>query len=315
MKSLIVGGAGFVGAYLIRHLRDDLHHEVVVTKMAHEQIGEGGIEVLDLNILEKESIVHLLNQIRPDCIFHLAAQSSVALSWKNPTLTVDVNIKGSINLLDAIRESHITPRVLLIGSGEEYGHIRPEETPIQEDNSLRPGNIYAATKACQNMIGHIYANAYNMDIMMVRAFNHTGPNQAPMFVVADFCKQVADAEAGLNDAVIRVGNLSAKRDFTDVRDVVRAYGLLMEKGKKGETYNVGSGHAVSIDSILQMIVSMAKCEIKIEVDPAKLRPVDVPIIEANTSKLCECTGWENKIPLRQTIWETLEHYRKMNQQG
>lgn len=311
MKSLIIGGAGFVGAYLIRHLRDDLQHEVVVTKMPHEQIDEKDIQVWDLNILEKDSVINLLEQENPDYIFHLAAQSSVALSWKNPGLTVDVNIKGSVNVLDAVRESGIQPRILLIGSGEEYGRILPDETPIQEENNLRPGNIYAATKACQNMIGKIYADAYNMDIMMVRAFNHTGPNQAPLFVVADFCKQVADIEAGKQEPILRVGNLSAKRDFTDVRDVVRAYGLLIEKGEKGQTYNVGSGHAVSIDSILQTIVSMAKCEIKVETDPAKLRPIDVPIIEADTSKIQENAGWKPEIPLVQTIQETLEYYRKL----
>lgn len=310
MKSLIIGGAGFVGAYLIRHLRDDLNHEVVVTKMPHEQITESDIKILDLNILEKESISSLFEQEVPDYIFHLAAQSSVALSWKNPGLTVDVNIKGSVNVLDAVRDMKKRPRVLLIGSGEEYGRILPNETPIQEDNNLRPGNIYAATKACQNMIGKIYADAYNLDIMMVRAFNHTGPNQAPLFVVADFCKQVADIEAGLQEPVLRVGNLSAERDFTDVRDVVRAYGMLIVKGERGETYNVGSGHAVSIDSILQMIVSKAKCEIKVEIDPTKLRPIDVPIIEADTSKLQKCTGWRPEIALPQTIEETLEFYRK-----
>lgn len=312
MKSLIIGGAGFVGAYLIQHLRDDLKHDVVVTKMPHEKITESDIKVLNLNILEKESISSLLEQEKPDYIFHLAAQSSVALSWKNPGLTVDVNIKGSVNVLDAVRDMDKRPRVLLIGSGEEYGRILPNETPIQEDNHLRPGNIYAATKACQNMIGKIYADAYHLDIMMVRAFNHTGPNQAPLFVVADFCKQVADIEAGLQEPVLRVGNLSAQRDFTDVRDVVRAYGLLIAKGQKGQTYNVGSGHAVSIDSILQMIVSMAKCKIKVETDPAKLRPIDVPIIEADTSKLQESTGWKPEISLSQTIQETLEYYRNLN---
>lgn len=309
MKSLIIGGAGFVGGYLIRHLRDDLGQEVVVTKMPHEKIEETNVRVMDLNILEKDSISELLEQTQPDYIFHLAAQSSVALSWKNPGLTVDVNIKGAVNVLDAVREMDKTPRVLLIGSGEEYGRIVPGESPIHEENALRPGNIYAATKVCQNMIGKIYADAYGMDVMMVRAFNHTGPNQAPLFVVADFCKQVADIEAGLQEPVLRVGNLSAKRDFTDVRDVVRAYGLLITKGEKGQTYNVGSGRAVSIESILQMILSMAKCEIRVETDPAKLRPIDVPIIEADTRKLRERTGWEPLIPMSRTIRETLDYYR------
>lgn len=308
MKSLIIGGAGFVGAYLIRHLRDDLKHEVIATKMPHEEVVEH-VSVYDLNILEKDSIVHLLNEVRPDYIFHLAAQSSVAVSWKNPALTIDVNIKGSVNLLDAIRELDYAPRVLLIGSGEEYGRILPEESPISEDNRLRPGNIYAATKACQNMIGKIYADAYNMDIMMVRAFNHTGPNQAPIFVVADFCKQVADIEKGLQEPVMSVGNLSARRDFTDVRDVVRAYGLLIEKGEKGQTYNIGSGQAVAIEDILKMIISNAKCKIEIVVDPEKIRPIDVPIIEADITKLRSHTEWIPQISLEQTIFETLEYYR------
>lgn len=312
MKSLIIGGAGFVGAYLIRHLRDDLNHEVIVTKMPQEQIAEKIAQVYDLNILQKENIIQLLEKEKPDYIFHLAAQSSVALSWKNPALTVDVNIKGSVNLLDAVRDSKQNPRILLIGSGEEYGRILPEETPIQEDNKLRPGNIYAATKACQNMIGKIYADAYDMDIIMVRAFNHTGPNQAPIFVVADFCKQVADIECGLQEPIIKVGNLNSKRDFTDVRDVVRAYGLLIEKGEKGHTYNVGNGHAVSIKALLEMIVSMSESIIEVEINPEKFRPIDIPVIEADISKLYECTGWKPQIELQKTIQETLDYYRGLN---
>lgn len=309
MKSLIIGGAGFVGAYLIRHLRDDLKQEVYVTKMPQESITEENVRVYDLNILEKESIVELLKEIQPDYIFHLAAQSSVSVSWKNPGLTVDVNVKGAVNLLEAIREAAAKSRVLLIGSGEEYGHVRKGEIPITEENTPRPGNIYAATKACQNMLGCIYAEAYDMDVMMVRAFNHIGPNQAPLFVVADFCKQVAEIEAGKREPVIKVGNLSAKRDFTDVRDVVRAYGLLVQKGVRGETYNIGSGHAIAIEDILQMILRNSSKEIEIKVDEAKLRPVDVPIIEADISKVQRCTEWQPEIDIEKTIRETLDYWR------
>ena len=240
-------------------------------------------------------MVSLLQEEKPDYIFHLAAQSSVAVSWKNPGLTVDVNIKGAVNVLEAVRIMEKPARVLLIGSGEEYGHILPEESPIKETNHVRPGNIYAATKACQNMLGAIYAEAYQMDVMMVRAFNHIGPNQAPIFVVADFCKQVAEMEAGMREPVMQVGNLSAKRDFTDVRDVVRAYGLLVQYGKAGETYNVGSGQAIAIEQILQMIVSKSALDIQIEIDPEKLRPLDVPIIEAKTQILVQMTRWKQEI--------------------
>lgn len=315
MKSLIIGGAGFVGAYLIRHLRIDLGQDVVVTKMPHEEIKVDGvnmdeIQIVDLNILDKDAIVETFKSVHPDYIFHLAAQSSVAVSWKNPALTIDVNVKGGVNVLEALRELGYKPRVLLIGSGEEYGHILPNETPIKEGNVSRPGNIYAATKACQNMLGKIYADAYGLDVMMVRAFNHIGPNQTPIFVVADFCKQVAEIEAGLKEPVMKVGNLSAKRDFTDVRDVVRAYGLLMKNGQAGETYNIGSGHAIAIDDILKMIVANSSADISVEVDPAKLRPVDVPIIEADITKVSEATGWKREIELEQTIKETLDYWRK-----
>ena len=309
MKALVVGGGGFVGPYLVRHLKDELGYEVTVTKTEKETLAMDGAVVKNLDILDKNQISELLNEEKPDYLFHLAAQSSVAYSWKNPTLTVDVNIKGCVNLLEAVKDADEKPRVLLIGSGEEYGHIKKDECPIIEDNVLRPGNISAATKSCQNMLGKIYSDAYGLDIMMVRAFNHIGPNQTPVFVVADFCKQVADIEKGKQEPVIYVGNLSAKRDFTDVRDVVKAYALLVKGGKRGETYNVGRGHAVAIEDILKEIVSMSDKDIEVKVDEKKLRPVDVPIIEPDIEKIKKEVGWEPVIELRQTLEETLEYWR------
>lgn len=311
MNALIIGGAGFVGNYLFDHLQNDCGWIVTVTKLENEVIEQENVSIHNLDILNKQAITELLQEVRPDYIFHLAAQSSVSLSWKNPALTVDVNVKGSVNVLEAVRELDYKPRILLIGSGEEYGHILPNETPVTEDNITRPGNIYAATKTCQNMIGKIYADAYQMDIVMVRAFNHIGPKQSPLFVVADFCKQVAEIEKGLHEPVIKVGNLSVKRDFTDVRDVVRAYSLLIQKGKAGETYNVGSGKAIAIEDILKLILSHSTSEITIVVDPAKLRPIDVTIIEADIRKLQECTGWRKSITLKETIIDALEYWRNL----
>lgn len=310
-KALIIGAAGFVGGYLSRCLLDEFGMEVVVTKLPHEILtGMDDVEIYDLNILNRDDIVELLMSVRPDYIIHLAAQSSVSVAWRNPALTVDVNVKGSLNVLDATRELFYKPRILMIGSGEEYGHIQPGETPIKEEQKLRPGNIYAATKACQNMISSIYANAYDMQVMMVRAFNHIGPNQSPIFVIADFCKQVAEIEKGLREPVMYVGNLEAMRDFTDVRDVVRAYALLVQKGEPGVTYNVGSGHAVVIRDVLHMIISESSVDIRVEVDPNKIRPVDVPIIEADTTLLKETTGWKPSIELRTTIKQTLDYWRE-----
>lgn len=310
-KALIIGAAGFVGDYLIDYIQKTGAWSLIATKMPNETMRHKNIEQYNLNILDEESVSALLEKVQPDYIFHLAAQSSVSLSWKNPQMTIDVNIKGTVHVLDAIRKMKYIPRVLLIGSGEEYGHVCQKDIPITENTLLTPGNLYAATKACQNMIGRIYADAYHMDIMSVRAFNHIGPSQAPLFVAADFCKQVAEIEKGIRNPVIRVGNLSACRDFTDVRDVVRAYVMLMELGRSGETYNVGSGSAISIQSVLNEILKWAHRSIDIETDPAKLRPADVPVISADIQKLQECTGWKPEIPLSQTLHEMLDYWRNL----
>mgnify|MGYP001365075583 CR=1 FL=1 len=313
MKALIIGGAGFVGHYLVDQLLGEGDWTVSVTKLPQESFEQENVGVHDLNLLAPEEISSLLRQERPDYIFHLAAQSSVGLSWKNPGLTIDINIKGAVNMLDAVRAiPDYHPRILVIGSGEEYGYIRPEETPVSEENPVRPGNIYAATKVAQNMICGIYARAYHMDIVLVRAFNHIGPAQKPMYVVADFCKQVADIEKGKQEPVMHVGNLAARRDFTNVRDVVRAYSLLVRKGKAGETYNVGSGHAISMEELLARILALSTAEVRVEVDPAKLRPLDIPVIEAEIGKLVRDTGWAPTIPLDQTIAETLAYWRSQN---
>lgn len=310
MKALIVGAAGFVGSYLIQHLTTTYDWEIHATKLPNENLSVSDIHVHDLNILNIDEIRELFTKLKPDYIFHLAAQSSVALSWNNPQITVDINIKGTLNILDTIRSlDGYSPRILLIGSGEEYGYILPDETPVNERVTPRPGNIYAATKACQNMLGNIYYRAYGMQLIMVRAFNHIGPNQTSVFVASDFCKQVAEIEAGKKKPILHVGNLSAKRDFTDVRDVVRAYGLLIQHGKAGETYNIGSGHAISIQELLNIILSLSTAKILVSTDPARLRPSDIPVIEADITKLQDSINWHPEISLKQTLLETLNYWR------
>ena len=312
MKALVIGGAGFVGNYLIERLICE-GHKVYATCLPNEKIENAECESLSLDILDKSAVKEILSDVKPDWIFHLAAQSSVSYSWKNPQLTVDVNIKGTVNVLDAMRESGLDKtRIILIGSGEEYGYIREGACPIKETEPLNPGNIYAATKACQSMIGSIYARAYGMDIVMVRAFNHIGPAQLTQFVVADFCNQAAEIEKGNRKPEISVGNLAVKRDFTDVRDIVRAYELLAEKGVSGKIYNVGSGKAVLIEDILKLIVSKSTAEITVSVDKARLRPADVPVIEADISEIKADTGWEPEISLEKTIEDTLNYWRNMD---
>ena len=308
MNALIIGGAGFVGGYLIRELKA-AGHEVYATCLENESIAEN-CSVRTLDILDRNAVLPLLEEIQPDVIYHLAAQSSVAVSWKKPQLTADINVIGTINVLEAVRNSDKKDiRLLLIGSGEEYGFIRPDACPLSEP--LNPGNIYAATKACQGMLGEIYARAYGMDIVMVRAFNHSGPEQLPVFVISDFCRQIAVIEKGDAPAVMSVGNLSARRDFTDVRDVVRAYRLLGEKGISGRTYNVGRGKAVEIQYILNTALGFSSADIEVKQDPARMRASDIPVIEPNVSRIYEDTGWKAEISMEKTIEDTLNYWRNM----
>lgn len=308
MKALIIGGAGFVGGYLISELRAS-GAEVIATCLENETIS-GDCDVKVLDILDAGSVEALINETAPDVIFHLAAQSSVSVSWKRPQLTADINVKGSINVLEAVKNAEKKDiRLLLIGSGEEYGFIREGACPISEEENLRPGNIYAATKACQGMLGEIYARAYKMDIVMVRAFNHSGPKQAPIFVISDFCRQIAEIEKGLREPVMSVGNLSAMRDFTDVRDVVRAYRLLAEKGISGKTYNVGRGKAVPVQYILDTALSLSETKIEVKQDPARMRASDIPVIEPDVSRIYADTGWKAEISMEETISDTLGFWR------
>lgn len=309
MKALIIGGAGFVGGYLIKELADS-GWDVHATCLENEKISKK-CSVHTLNILERDAVKLLLDEIDPDVVYHLAAQSSVSVSWKKPQLTAEINVIGTINVLEAVRDfQKKNIRLILIGSGEEYGFIRDGACPLSEEEKLNPGNIYAATKACQGMLGEIYARAYKMDIIMVRAFNHSGPRQAPMFVISDFCRQIAVIEKGESPAEMMVGNLSAKRDFTDVRDVVRAYRLLAEKGVSGRVYNVGRGKAVEIQFILDTALGFSKLPIKVRKDPARMRASDIPLIEPDVSRIADDTDWKAEISMEQTIEDTLNYWRE-----
>lgn len=305
MKALIIGAAGFVGGYLINELSAN-GYEVHATHLPTETIQqECYCHILD--VLDKDNVTNLISEITPDIIYHLAAQSSVAVSWKKPQLTAEINIIGSINVMEALPEN---TRLILVGSGEEYGFIRENACPIKETESLNPANIYAVSKVCAGMIGKIYHRAYNKDIVTVRAFNHSGAGQAETFVISDFCKQIAEIENNLHLPEICTGNLSAKRDFTDVRDIVRAYRLLGEKGVSGKTYNVGRGKAVSIEYILNTAIELSEIPITHRTDPNRMRASDIPVIEPDISEIFGDTGWVAEIPVEKTISDTLDYWRE-----
>ena len=308
-KALILGGGGFAGRYLAAYLRSAGGWQVAVTGRSKAPEDVDCDESFALNILDGAETERRILSYAPDCIFHLAAQSSAAKSWREPGATVDANIRGTVNVLEAARKAAKPPRVLLVGSSEEYGTVRAEECPITEAQPLHPGNPYALSKASQEMLGRLYGEAYGLEVISVRAFNHIGPGQSPDFAVSDFCRQTALLEKYGGEGVIRVGNLSARRDFTDVRDVVRAYALLMEKGESGQVYNVGSGCAVSVGELLERILALSGREIRTEIDEARFRPVDAPLNVADISRLREATGWRPEITAEETLRDTLNYWR------
>ena len=315
MKILITGAAGFVGAYAIRQLAAR-GHDVHAAILPQEQLEADLLPLCSVHhfdLLDAEGVSALLGDIQPEGILHLAAQSSVALSWKQPQLTADLNIKGTLNLLEAARSLPEMPRILLVGSAEEYGRITAEqetEIRVPEETPLHPVNIYAATKAAAEQLAFVYHNAYGLPVICARAFNHFGPGQREMFVVSDFCRQTAEIELGLREPVIRTGNLDARRDFTDVRDIVRAYAMLLESGRAGEIYNVGSGKTAAISEILGLILAGSETAIRHEIDPAKLRPAETAHIAADPEKLHRDTGWLPEIPTAQTVADTLAFWRQ-----
>jgi len=310
MKTLVIGAAGFVGSYLIRELEN--FGDIVTaadTAAALPVLLQSRAEALGIDILQRESIEKVLSLANSERVILLAAQSSVRRSWEDPAGTIETNVVGSVNVLEAIRASNRKVRVLLIGSAEEYGDTSNSAGPIGETRPLAPANPYAITKSCQEDFGKLYCNAYAMDIVLVRAFNHIGPGQRPGFVIPDFCSSIAKTERGEQEPLLKIGNLDAMRDFTDVRDIVRAYRLLLEKGKSGEVYNVGSGLAIPISQLLAILIGMSKLPIHTEIDPNKYRPIDIKCIVADISKLKDATKWHPEISLKKSLTDSLEYWR------
>lgn len=306
-KALITGMSGFVGHYLKEalELKGYLVYGTCLPGEKYEQLPQ----YYAMNLLNKEQVVNVLSECQPDEIYHLAGQSSVALSWSKPALTMDINVNGTINLLEAIKEFCPNTKVLIVGSSDEYGPVKKEDCPVNEEHHLNPVSPYGVSKMTQEKIAQIYAKAYRLNVIMVRPFNHIGAMQAKGFVVSDFASRIAAIEKGEIEAVLKVGNLNSYRDFTDVADVVEAYTLLLDKGISGEIYNVGSGKAVEIQEVLNTLVNMSNKHITVEFDEQLYRPVDVPLVVCDNTKLKQVTGWEPKKDLKNTLLETLNYWR------
>jgi GDP-4-dehydro-6-deoxy-D-mannose reductase len=317
LRVLITGITGFAGSHLAEYCLARGDVEVFGTARWRSRMDNVGditddITLMDCDLKDSVAVRHCLAEIRPEFIFHLAAQSFVPTSWKAPVETVCTNMVGEINLFEAMRELGLVEgtRIQLAGSSEEYGMVYEDEVPITEDNPLRPLSPYGVSKVGQDLLGYQYHESYGLYTVRTRAFNHTGPRRGDVFVSSNFARQIATIEKNKTEPVIKVGNLDARRDFTDVRDMVKAYWLALEKGEAGEVYNLGSGKDVTIRKMLDILLSFSDLGIEVEQDPSRMRPSDVEILLADTTRFHDLTGWEPEIPLEKTLEDLLNYWRE-----
>jgi GDP-4-dehydro-6-deoxy-D-mannose reductase len=293
VKALITGAGGFVGPYLRSHL-ESCGDEVV--SVDHE-----------VDVTAGERVREMLLSARPEVVYHLAAASHVGTSWSAPVDVLRVNAEGSLNVFLAALEAGVE-RVLLIGSAEQYGRITPDLLPVREETPLRPVSPYGASKAAAEMLASHAFHGRGLPVVCVRAFNHLGPGQSDALVASAIARQVAEAERA-GGGVVHTGDLTPRRDFTDVRDVVRAYRLLVERGVPGEAYNVCSGADVAIQDVADHLAASSSVPVTFALDPARLRPVEVQVIRGDNAKLRAATGWAPEIPLEKTLAEVLDWWR------
>ena len=301
MRALITGSRGFVGGYLRNELEAHGYTVFGLDLAADEQTIAG-------DITNPQQLREILHAVQPDVIFHLAGQANVALSWQIPQKTFELNAVGLINLLEALRLETPAARVVGIGSSDQYGNLGSLGQNVTEETQMKPQSPYAVSKKAQEDIAAVYARAYGIQICMTRSFNHAGAGQKQGFMIPDFASGIARVESGKAE-FLSVGNLSAQRDFTHVKDIVRAYRLLAESGKSGEVYNIGSQAVYSAQEILDRLCAMATCEIPVRQDPAKMRPSDTPVICCDRSKLTRDTGWVPEIGINVILSEVLEEWR------
>lgn len=314
MRALITGVCGFAGShladYLLTHTDLEVHGTDIVSGGANIAHIRDDLELMVGDMSDAEVASEILSKANADYVFHLAAQAFVPLSWSNPWQTMENNIRSQLNILEILVGSGARPKVLVVGSADEYGMILPDELPVTEDTPLRPYSPYAVSKIAQDMLGYQYFVSHGLPIVRVRPFNHIGTRQSPAFVTSDFAKQIAEIEDGRREPRLLVGNLEAKRDFTDVRDMVRGYYLALERGEDGEVYNLGAERAYSIREALEALLEMSEAQIDVVQDPSRMRPSDVPVVVSDCSKFRQRTGWRATVNLRESLREILDYWRE-----
>ena len=261
------------------------------------------------NLVDNASVFNLLKKIKPDCIFHLAAESSVASSWKSPISIMNNNVLSQINIFETLRELELPTRVIVAGSSEEYGLINESDLPVNEKCCFNPLSTYAVSKVAQDMLAYQYYKSYNMDIVRVRSFNLTGPGRPQTYALSSFAYQIAEIEKNKSKNIISVGNLDVKRDYTDVRDAVIGYYKIALKAKQGEVYNLCSGNVYNLKDLLKILISFSTTELNVEIDKSKYRPSDLPIMVGDNTKIKTEIGWRPKINIQTSMKDLLEYWR------
>lgn len=316
-KVLITGATGFAGSHLIEQVFARSKYVMYGTYLVDNSLKNIGkfvkdITLIKVNLLDKEKTFKLISSCKPDLLFHLAAMPAVGGSYENPSETIVNNIMSELNILESVKKAKLKEcKILIVSSADVYGKVSKDDLPIDEETPFMPTNSYAVSKIAQDYLGLQYFLSYNLKIIRVRPFNHVGPRQSEGFVVADFAKRIAEIEKRKKDPILRVGNLEARRDFTDVRDMVYAYSLLIEKGKIGEVYNIGSGISYKIKDILDMLITLAKVPIRVKIDNSLLRPEDVLERVCDNRKFKELTNWSPSISIHQTLKDTLDYWRNI----
>ena len=310
MKVLVTGATGFAGRHLCKLLEQSEENEVFGTTLFDDDvIADSSVKVLKCDLLDRAAAKDVIDDIKPDQIFHLAALASVADAWNDIEKVLINNILAQLNLLQAVIELGVKPRILVISTGEVYGAVDKNDVPINENARLKPNNPYATSKVTQEFLGLQYFASHDIPVIIARSFNHSGPGQKGNFVIPAFASQIVDVEQGRKEPSMHVGNLEAKRDFLDVRDTVSAYERLIDEGRPGEVYNVCSGKAVKIKDILDELLDASKVDITVKEDPERMRPSDTPLVVGDNSKLKKATGWKPRININQTIEDNLNYLR------
>jgi len=313
-RVLITGCAGFVGRTLAARMSAG-GYEVWGVDRLPEATDFGGREYLTSDLTDAEEVAGLIARAAPAAIVHLAALSSVRQSFDAPRETIVANTLPGLNILGALRAGPGGIRLLAVGSADEYGVIGAEDLPITEDKPVRPESPYALGKAIQNQCCRAFASLYGTDVVITRSFNHTGAGQRDVFVLPAFARQICEIRLGRREPVIEVGNLDVRRDFTDVRDVCDAYVALLEKGRKGEVYNVCSGVSHNLRDLLERMCELAECKVEIRVDPARLRPVDVPELRGDHTRITRETGWQPRIDIEDTLQSLIDDWTRRIERG